>query len=95
MSLQYSELVCQVTLCCALCFIFSGSFLSVGKCIWRFFKIEMADINEQLVWVKFCFCLGKTAAETVTIYREACKDKAMGKTKVYKWFSHFKRGGMC
>jgi len=55
----------------------------------------MADINEQLVWVKFCFCLGKTAAETVTIYREACKDKAMGKTKVYKWFSHFKRGGMC
>ena len=54
----------------------------------------MVDINEQLVWVKFCFLFGKTAAETVTICKEACKDEAMGKTQVYEWFSHFKRGEM-
>ena len=55
----------------------------------------MADINEPLVSVKFCFLLGKTAAETVTICKEVCKDEATGKTQVYRWFSHFKRGEMC
>jgi histone-lysine N-methyltransferase SETMAR len=38
--------------------------------------------------------LGKTAAETVTMLKEAYKDEAMGKTQVYKWFNHLKRGEM-
>ena len=54
------------------------------------FKIEMADLKEQCVCVKFCFILGKTAAQTVTMLKEALKDEAMGKTQVYKWFHHFK-----
>ena len=40
--------------------------------------------------MKFCFILGKTAAQTVTMLKEALKDEAMGKTQVYKWFHHFK-----
>jgi len=36
--------------------------------------------QQQQVSVKFCFLLGKTAAETVTVLREALKDKATGKT---------------
>jgi hypothetical protein len=44
--------------------------------------------------VKFCFLLGKTAAETVTVLKEAFKDDAMGKAQVYEWFNHFKRGEM-
>jgi hypothetical protein len=59
-----------------------------------FLKIEMSDLKEQVVWVKFCFLLGKTAAETVTLLKEACKDEAMCKTQVYEWFIHFKRGEM-
>jgi hypothetical protein len=44
--------------------------------------------------VKFCFFLGKTAAETVTMLKEAFKDEAMGQTQVYEWFNRFKRGEM-
>jgi hypothetical protein len=40
----------------------------------------MADLNER-VCVKFCFLLGKTAAETVTILKEDFRDEAMGKTR--------------
>jgi hypothetical protein len=50
----------------------------------------MEDPKEQpqQVSVKFCFLLGRTAAETVTVphchsatvLREAFKDKAVGKT---------------
>jgi len=43
---------------------------------------------------KILFPLGKTAAETATMLQEAFKDKAMGKTQVYVWFNHFKRGEM-
>ena len=78
----------------ALFHFFWHFFLSVGKCIWRFLKIEIADIKQQLVWVRFCFLLGKTAAENTTICKESCRDEAMGKTQVYEWFSHFKRSEM-
>ena len=44
--------------------------------------------------VIFCFLLGKTAAGTVTVLKEALQDKATGKTQVYEWFNHFKRGEM-
>jgi hypothetical protein len=54
----------------------------------------MADLKEQRVFVKFCFLLGKTAAETVTMLKEAFKDEAMGKTQVYEWFNSFKRDEM-
>jgi len=42
--------------------------------------------------MKFCFLLGKTAAETVTMLKEAIKDEVIGKTQVYEWFNHLKRG---
>jgi len=54
----------------------------------------MADLNEQHVCIKFCFLLGKTAAETVTILREAFKAEALSQARVYEWFSRFKRGDM-
>ena len=44
------------------------------------------------VCVKFCFLLGRTAPETVTILKETFKDEAMGKTQVYEWSDGFKRG---
>ena len=40
--------------------------------------------------MKFCFLLGKTAAENVMMFKEeAFKDEAMGQTQVYNWFNHF------
>ena len=53
----------------------------------------MADLKER-VGIKFCFLLGKTAAETVTMLREAFKVEALNQERVYEWFSPFKRGDM-
>jgi hypothetical protein len=38
--------------------------------------------------------LGKTAAGIVTVFKEAFKDEAMGKTQVYEWFNGFIRSEM-
>ena len=54
----------------------------------------MADLKEQRVCIKFCFLLGKTAAETVTMLRGAFKEEASSQARVYEWFSWFKRGDM-
>ena len=54
----------------------------------------MADNKEQRVCVKFCFVLGKSAAETVLMLQEAFKEKASSKTEVYEWFSRFIGGEM-
>ncbi|XP_076056689.1 uncharacterized protein LOC143034474 isoform X1 [Oratosquilla oratoria] len=47
---------------------------------------------EQRNAVKFCFLLGKTAAETVIMLRTAYKDGAMSKTQIYRMFARFKNG---
>lgn len=54
----------------------------------------MASLSEQRAAVKFCFLLGKTAAETVVMMKTAYKEDALGKTQVYEWFSRFKNGDM-
>ena len=52
----------------------------------------MADVKERWACVKFCFLLVKTAAITVKMLNGDFKDEAMGKTQVYEWFNHCKRG---
>jgi len=54
----------------------------------------MADLKEQRVYIEFCFLLGKTAAETVTMLREALKEEALSQARIYEWISRFKRGDM-
>ena len=54
----------------------------------------MADNKKQRVCVKFCFLLGKSAAETVLMMQEAFKEEALSKIQVYEWYSHFKGGEM-
>jgi hypothetical protein len=52
----------------------------------------MAEKLEQRAAVKFCFLLEKTAGETVVMLETAYKEAALGKTQVFKWFSHFRNG---
>ncbi|KAJ8936933.1 hypothetical protein NQ318_007057 [Aromia moschata] len=52
----------------------------------------MASLSEQRAAVKFCFLLGKNAAETVLMLKTAYKDDAMRKTQVYEWFAWFTNG---
>lgn len=54
----------------------------------------MASLSEQRGAVKFCFLLGKNAAETVVMLKTAYKEDAMGKSQVYEWFARFKCGDM-
>jgi len=54
----------------------------------------MTDLKEQRVCIRFCFFLGKTAAETVTMLREAFKEEVLSRARVYEWFSRFKHGNM-
>ena len=54
----------------------------------------MADLKEQRVCIEFCFLLGKTVAETVTMLRETFKEEALSQARVYEWFFLFKRGDM-
>ena len=54
----------------------------------------MADNNEQRGWVRFCFLLGKSAAETVLKLQEAFKEEVLSRTQVYEWYSRFKGGEM-
>jgi len=51
----------------------------------------MAELKEWM-FEKFCFTLGKTAAETITVLKEAFKDDTTGKAQVYDWCYHLKRG---
>ncbi|KAJ4441085.1 hypothetical protein ANN_10935 [Periplaneta americana] len=62
------------------------------SCFNRLAINEMADHKEQSVCVKFSFLLGKTAAETVGMLRQAFDDDALGKSQVYEWFSRYKSG---
>jgi hypothetical protein len=44
----------------------------------------MADLKEQCVSITFCFLLGKTAAVTITMLREALKKEALSQAGVYE-----------
>jgi len=54
----------------------------------------MADNKDQRVCMKFCFLLGKSAAETILMLQEAFKEEALSKTQVYERYSRFKGGEM-
>jgi len=45
----------------------------------------MAD-KEQRECVKFCFLLGKSAAETVLMMQDAFMEEVLSKTQVYLWY---------
>ncbi|PNF42428.1 hypothetical protein B7P43_G10554 [Cryptotermes secundus] len=52
----------------------------------------MADLREQLVCIKFCFKLGKTAAETHQMLKQAFGENSLAQTQIYKWYKRFKNG---
>lgn len=52
----------------------------------------MADLREQRVCIKFCFKLGKTAAKTHQMLKQAFGDNSLGQTQTYDWYKRFKNG---
>jgi len=54
--------------------------------------IKVADVKEQRIWIKFCFKLNKTAAETNRTLKEAFGEQALSQPRTFEWFKHFKDG---
>jgi hypothetical protein len=54
--------------------------------------IEMADVKEQRIRIKFCFKLNKTAAETHRVLKDALGEQALSQARTFEWFKHFKDG---
>jgi len=54
--------------------------------------IEMADVKEQRVCIKFCFKLNKTATETHRMLKEAFGEQALSQARTFQWFKRFKDG---
>jgi len=52
----------------------------------------MADFREQSACIKFCFKLGKIAAECYEMLKTAFGEQAMGRSQTFHWFSRFKTG---
>jgi hypothetical protein len=48
----------------------------------EFFFVEMVDVKEQRVCIKFCSKLGKSAAKTHQIIKQAFGDDALGQMQV-------------
>jgi len=64
----------------------------IKKCNVLSAIIEMADFREQRVCIKFCFKLGKAAAECYEMLKTAFGEQAMGCSQTFQWFSLFKAG---
>jgi hypothetical protein len=54
----------------------------------------MNDVKEQRIYIKFCFKLGKMAAETHKMLKETLGDNALGMNLTYAWFKRFQKGRM-
>jgi len=47
---------------------------------------------EQRTNIKFCFKLGKTAAETVEMMRQVYGDNCLSHAQIFRWYARFKSG---
>ena len=55
-------------------------------------NIEVADVKEQRICIKFCFKLNKTAAETHRMLKEAFGEQALNQARTFEWFKRFRDG---
>jgi hypothetical protein len=53
-----------------------------------FFPIEMVDVKEQRVCIKFCFELDKSVAEIHQMLKQAFGDDALGHIQTHDWFKN-------
>ena len=47
---------------------------------------------EQKANIKFCFKLGKTAAETVKLMKQVYGDNCLSHAQIFRWYAQFKCG---
>jgi hypothetical protein len=52
----------------------------------------MKSVKKQRICVKFCFKVGKRAAETHDMLHEAYSNDALSQTMTYEWLKRFRNG---
>ena len=52
----------------------------------------MTKKQDQLIFIKFCFQLGKTSSETIQMMQKAFGNECMSKTRIKEWYNRFKGG---
>jgi hypothetical protein len=67
-----------------------ADFFTPSACVSA--NIEMADVKEQRICIKFCFRLKKTAAETHRTLKEVFGEQAVSYAGIFEWFKRFKDG---
>jgi len=61
-----------------------------NTCVYVIAIFTMCESTEQLICIKFCFKIGKTATETYQLLQQAFGEDAMGRTQVFDWFRPLK-----
>ena len=56
------------------------------------FFIEIVDVKEQRVCIKFCFKLGKSASKTHTLLEQGYDDDTLGQMQICNLFNRLKSG---
>ena len=69
------------------CFWVLAVFFTPFSCVSA--NIEMADVKEQRICIKFCFKLNKTADETHWMLKEAFGEQALSQARTFEWFMRF------
>ena len=76
----------------------SVSLLHVSLCVYCISRLRsshiggMAEVDEQMVCIKFGVRLGKTGSETFEMLKQAFGDSCMSHIRTFERFGHFKNG---
>jgi len=73
-----------------MCFRFLVVFFTPFSCVSA--NIEMADVKEQRICIKFCFKLNKTAGENHQMLKDAFAEQPLSQARTFEWFKRFKDG---
>ena len=73
-----------------MCFQVLAVFFTLFSCVSA--NIEMVDVKEQRIYIKFCFRLNISAAETHQMLKKAFGEQALSQARTFEWFERFKDG---
>lgn len=57
-----------------------------------FFSVDIEDVKEQRVRIKFYFKICRRVAETQNMIKQAFCDDALAQPQIYNWVNRFKNG---
>ena len=80
--------ICRTYSSCAAC-LYLQSYFWVRRILWL---LKMSIKQDQRIYIKFCFQLGKTSSETIQMMHKAFGNEYMSKTRIKEWYNRFKGG---